>query len=184
MFLHPLGDPKDCGFDLALRDIPFGLPPSGPSAGRHLRSFSHEPRLPGRYTLIRRRSHYRVRRTTALTRSLVEATTTPPGWRRGEMVGVYTVVRLRRHCDSHLHPARTCCRPTRRALTARSRGGLSGPPRRGPRGGVRCHSVAIRVRRVSARCTLEVKKAPFPGPLARADDGTRTHDLLHGKQTL
>jgi hypothetical protein len=27
------------------------------------------------------------------------------------------------------------------------------------------------------------EKAPFPG-LLRADDGTRTHDLLHGKQTL
>ena len=28
-----------------------------------------------------------------------------------------------------------------------------------------------------------IKKAPPPG-LSQADDGTRTHDLLHGKQTL
>src|SRR4051794_35704369 len=28
------------------------------------------------------------------------------------------------------------------------------------------------------------KKALFPGLSRRADDGTRTHDLLHGKQTL
>src|SRR5262245_50339993 len=25
------------------------------------------------------------------------------------------------------------------------------------------------------------EKAPFPGPFGGADDGTRTHDLLHGK---
>jgi hypothetical protein len=28
------------------------------------------------------------------------------------------------------------------------------------------------------------ENAPFPAHLVKADDGTRTHDLLHGKQTL
>jgi hypothetical protein len=31
---------------------------------------------------------------------------------------------------------------------------------------------------------LEYRKPPFTGGFKRADDGTRTHDLLHGKQTL
>ena len=30
-------------------------------------------------------------------------------------------------------------------------------------------------------CKHSTKKSPLPGAFARADDGTRTHDLLHGK---
>ncbi len=32
--------------------------------------------------------------------------------------------------------------------------------------------------------SLENTKSPFCGDFSEADDGTRTHDLLHGKQTL
>ena len=46
---------------------------------------------------------------------------------------------------------------------------------------VRSTTVAVR-----ARCATraEQRKTPLSGAFQRADDGTRTHDLLHGKQTL
>ena len=64
----------------------------------------------------------------------------------------------------------------------RRRERLSGPHRRAYDRALEWAALARSARRI--RFQTRQQKAPSSGAFERADDGTRTHDLLHGKQTL